>query len=90
MKKFMLSAVALIVFSFAGMANTGGEEKLNVNIEKIESLNSKESLVKVDCFTFAVESLDSHEALYGEMNNDDYTFWVNLIYASCWAGLTGN
>jgi hypothetical protein len=30
MKKFMFSAVALIAFSFAGMANTGGEEKLNM------------------------------------------------------------
>ena len=27
-KKFMFSAFALVAFSFAGMANTGGEEKL--------------------------------------------------------------
>ena len=35
MKKFIYNAVALVAFSFAGMANTGGEEK----IELIESLN---------------------------------------------------
>ena len=33
MKKFMFSAVALIAFSFAGMANTGGEVNLNVEID---------------------------------------------------------
>jgi uncharacterized membrane protein len=32
MKKFMFSAVALIAFSFAGMANTGGEITLNNDV----------------------------------------------------------
>jgi hypothetical protein len=36
MKKFMFSAVALIAFSFACMANTGGEEKLELNNEVIQ------------------------------------------------------
>lgn len=35
MKKFMFSAVALIAFSFAGMANTGGEEKLNNEVDNL-------------------------------------------------------
>lgn len=39
MKKFMFSAVALIAFSFAGMANTGGEEKLEM----------KKLILEIDC-----------------------------------------
>jgi hypothetical protein len=40
MKNFMFSAVALVAFSFAGMANTGGEEKLNIKeIIEVEDPN---------------------------------------------------
>lgn len=39
----MFSAVALVAFSFAGMANTGGEEnntiKINQTVEKKETLS---------------------------------------------------
>lgn len=82
----MLSAVALVAFSFTGMANTGGEEKLNNNLELIKTIEIEKTTEKRDCFTEGTDALDSHEAIYGEMENDDYTFWVNLIYAACRAG----
>jgi hypothetical protein len=49
MKKIMFSAVALIAFSFAGMANTGGEEKLNNEELKTEIQESDNDSNKKSC-----------------------------------------
>jgi hypothetical protein len=46
MKKLMFSAVALIAFSFDGMANTGGENKLN------------EETLKKNCYEIATDVVD--------------------------------
>ena len=56
MKKFMFSAVALVAFSFAGMANE--------TIEKVET-NKKviaKSLMTTDCDKLANDTMDVYEA----------------------------
>jgi hypothetical protein len=45
MKKFMFSAVALIAFSFAGMANTGTENQLNNEIDLTVKKQTTENVV---------------------------------------------
>ena len=54
MKKTLFSAVALVAFSFAGMANEVKEKK--VETKKVEKI---ETSVKVNCLAIAIDTYNS-------------------------------
>jgi len=58
MKKMIFSAVALVAFSFAGMAN---------EVEELEIVNEIQKSVETEdpCVQFSFDALDSYEALTG-------------------------
>jgi translation initiation factor 2 alpha subunit (eIF-2alpha) len=57
MKKMIFSAVALVAFSFAGMANELKEEKVETNKKVIAK-----SLMTTDCNKLANDTMDVYEA----------------------------
>ena len=82
----MFSAVTLIAFSFAGMANTGGEEKLEF-IEALENNSNKDIELlesNFDCFGSAVAFLELLVADGGcEYTSAEAADIINLAYALC-------
>lgn len=79
MKKVFFSVVALVAFSFAGMANEIEEKK--VDVRTIRTKKDEKKIVKDDCrvmkftaYSLARESGMSHEAATG------YSY---QIYFSC-------
>jgi hypothetical protein len=79
----MFSAVAFIAFSFAGMANTGGEEKLNNNLIVDNSLNTS---IK-NCIDDGDSEYDL--ALSGGASEAQATAIMNIAVAMC-QGYTWN
>jgi hypothetical protein len=80
MKKMIFSAVALIAFSFAGMANEIEEKKIEVEL-KIKKENKE--VVKANC----VEVANALMILHPEAWGDAFTYvgtWV-IIYSNCQA-----
>lgn len=75
----MFSAVALVAFSFAGMANTGGEEKLEF---KTGDILVKENPCKA-VFTSAL----SQGAAFG-MTEDEAWNYASINYNLCVAGMS--
>ena len=65
MKKFMFSAVALVAFSFAGMANEVNKEKVvNESTVKAEVVNIVDT-VEDPCVQFSFDASDAIMALSG-------------------------
>jgi uncharacterized lipoprotein NlpE involved in copper resistance len=56
MKKMIFSAVALIAFSFAGVANEIEEKKVEVEAVKIEKV---ETSIDINCYGIAVSTYNS-------------------------------
>ena len=65
MKKMIFSAVALVAFSFAGMANEIEEKR--VEKESIVKEKGVKIIVTIEdpCVQFSFDALDSYEALTG-------------------------
>tara|TARA_R110000823_G_scaffold126191_22_gene253241 strand:+ start:274 stop:510 length:237 start_codon:yes stop_codon:yes gene_type:complete len=61
----MFSAVALVAFSFAGMASTGGEEKLNNQLEKVKESETPCTDQWSDDVDFL---MDYYDATFAEAN----------------------
>ena len=59
MKKMIFSAVALVAFSYAGMANEIEEKKVETLLAKNESVKAT---VEVDCDKLANDTMDVYEA----------------------------
>ena len=59
MQKMIFSAVALVAFSFAGMANENEEKKVEAILAKKESVKAT---VEVDCDKLANDTMDVYEA----------------------------
>lgn len=59
MKKFMFSAVALVAFSFAGMANEVKEKKGEVKSTETKKVEKIETTVKVNCLAIAIDTYNS-------------------------------
>jgi hypothetical protein len=83
MKKFMFGAIALIAFSFAGMANTGGEEKLNnesmnIDFQKVEAVIL---LKKNDCDAAADHAYNTDIANGFSVN--DASNNSSIVYNNC-------
>ncbi|WP_290831379.1 hypothetical protein [Flavobacterium sp.] len=72
MKKVFFTAIAMIAFSSASMANTIADEEVVVNnIEKKEIVVEKEVVVKKDCVALALFVLDVMETLNGSQTYND-------------------
>jgi hypothetical protein len=85
MKKFMFSAVALIAFSFAGMANTGGEEKLNKEIYLLKTNNVETiSLKKLNCQDFVFMMIDAIGEQYQNMTDTEAVTFANNMNNLCY------
>ena len=67
----MFSALALMAFSFAGMANTGPKNELN--LEKISSIKAVKNAPKEDCsdFVFAMIDFVIGNEEYQSMSDED-------------------
>ena len=84
MKKVIFTAIAMIAFSSASMANSIADEEVVVNNkEKKEIVVEKEVVVKKDCFAMALFAFDVFESLYGEMNDQQATNFLNYAYNQC-------
>ena len=68
----MFSAVALVAFSFAGMANTGGEEKLEI-------FNTQSAEEHKNCREYANHNASLELEAYGYMTLTDFV--LTIIYA---------
>ncbi len=75
MQKMIFSAVALVAFSFAGMANEIEEKKVDFLEETIQR----------DCFEAADLTLRIWDALYGTtyMTEAEEISWMNIYIALC-------
>ena len=82
MKKFMFSAVALVAFSFAGMANNEEKDSKTQNREKeVEEKVKTENVLKADCdlvkFQILVWALSAD---YDTQTATSYSYWA---YFNC-------
>jgi hypothetical protein len=81
MKKMIFSAVALLAFSFAGMANEIEEKKVE---EKI--------IVKANCDSYAKSCIVAETYQYGPMSqsqfNEAYSFYYNTCVEANNSGAT--
>ena len=81
----MFSAVALIAFSFAGMANTGGEEKLKEEViilskSNVETINMK----KLNCQDFVFFMIDAIGDQYQNMSDVEALNFANSMNNLCY------
>ena len=84
MKKVFFTAIAMIAFSSASMANTIADEEVVVNNkEKKEIVVEKEVVVKKDCFAVAIMCLDIVEVLCGPLSDEEATNLLNVAYNNC-------
>ena len=80
MKKLIFSAVALVAFSFAGMANEIEEKKVEVKTIQIEKFENKP--IKIDdCLDQAGYEYDL--AILVGSTETQAIFWMNIWYAIC-------
>ena len=77
MKKVFFTAIAMIAFSSASMANTIAEEEVVVNKEE-----KKEVVAKKDCFAFALLIYDIVDP-NNTMNDEDASTVLNNAYHYC-------
>ena len=74
MKKMIFSAVALVAFSFAGMANEIEEEKIETKT------------LKLSCATIAaIQTMVASEAHCNETGNDWDSWTYNFVYETYYA-----
>lgn len=66
MKKLMFSAVALIPFSFSGMANTGVEEKLEIKELQLDNFKVP------GCREYAIANAVVESNAFGGYSGDDF------------------
>jgi hypothetical protein len=60
MKKMIFSAVALVAFSFAGMANEIEEKKVEVETIEMETVDQvKETSLEINCMAIAIDTYNS-------------------------------
>lgn len=76
-KKVLFSAVALVAFSFAGMANNEvKEEKVENNFQVLKE--------NMDCFDYAIGALWAYEELLGPIDDAHGATIMNDAMADCW------
>ena len=81
----MFSAVALVAFSFTGMANTGGEEKINEENLFLETINVETlNAQKLDCADFVFFMIDAIGDAYQEMSDEEATNFANSMNNLCY------
>ena len=80
MKKMIFSAVALVAFSFAGMANEVEEKKVEV---KPETKKEDKVIVKANCVEVANALMILHPEAWG--NVFTYVGTWAIIYSNCQA-----
>lgn len=84
MKKVFFTAIAMVAFSSASMANTIADEEVVVNNkEKKEIMVEKEVVVKKDCFAVALFTLDVVESFCGPISDEAATNLLNQAYHNC-------
>lgn len=67
------SAVALVAFSFAGMANN--------EVKEVET--KEEKVVKTNCSSYATSSVQAETLAYGPMSFDEYAEAYTFYYNTC-------
>lgn len=81
MKKMIFSAVALVAFSFAGMANEVKEKKGEVKPTETKKVEILEEVKEKDCFLEAIYEYDLAEMMGA--NEYQATAIMNMWYAIC-------
>jgi len=76
MKKVFFTAIAMIAFSSASMANTIADEEVVIE-------EKKEVVVKKDCRQEAMISLEQYEATYGCLDGTQATYQYQLYFNKC-------
>ena len=71
-KKFIFSAVALMAFSFAGMANEIAETEVDDTIVK-----------EADCGSYARASIVAETQQYGVMSQSEFNEAFSFYYNTC-------
>lgn len=80
MKKMIFSAVALVAFSFAGMANEVKQEVKTIEITKPKKI---EVVKKKDCFLIVSALMDFIESQIGPMDQDTAISVNDNLMATC-------
>lgn len=93
MKKFTYSAVAIVLFSFAGIASEKNEKKelkkathqtetiASKNIVNTETKKTKSTTVKANCVKIATDLMELHEGEYSGVL-EYWMIWCR-IYKNC-------
>ena len=83
MKKMIFSAVALVAFSFAGMANEVKEKKGEVKPTETKKVEIIEVVKEKDCFLEADWTLILYDQLYGEdfLSDSEDEAFMNIYIA---------
>jgi len=78
MKKMVFSAVALVAFSFAGMANNEVKEV------EVKETKKEETIVKTNCSSYAMASTIAESNYYGyTMTNSEFASAYTFYYNTC-------
>ena len=82
-KKFIFSAVAIMAFSFAGMANEIEETKVEVETIEITKVEKIEIVKEKDCFLIVSTLMDFIESQTGSMDQDTAVKVCDTLMANC-------
>ena len=83
MKKFIFSAVALMAFSFAGMANEIEETKVEVETIEITKVEKIEIVKEKDCFLIVSTLMDFIESQIGLMDQHTAIIVSDSLMSTC-------
>ena len=78
-KKFIFSAVALMAFSFAGMANEIEETKVEAQTLESHLIEKAILLKEKDCFEAVMIAMDNIESLIGPLGESTDTVFSALL-----------
>jgi hypothetical protein len=85
MKKMIFSAVALVAFSFAGMANEIEEKKVKIETVEMETVNkvkeTSEGINGINCSAIAADTY--YSAIYNGADAKQATKLMTKVFIEC-------
>jgi hypothetical protein len=85
MKKMIFSAVALVAFSFAGMANEIEEKKVKIETVEMETVNqvkeTSDGINGINCAGIAIDTYNS--AIWNGANEKQATKLMTKVFIEC-------